>query len=64
MTACEKCLADSRDVEDYRRLLEERKDNPCTPEEQCGEMHSMIEWKDGSRHCACEKVNEASETKP
>lgn len=47
MSACEKCWADAyrrqadepmkSQAEHYRDLLEERKDNPCTPEQQRGE---------------------------
>jgi len=42
---CEKCWADAYgemmrrggcQTDHYRRLLEERKDNPCSPEEQRG----------------------------
>lgn len=40
MSACEKCWRDAHDSEDvaerYRILIEARKDNPCTPEEQAG----------------------------
>ena len=46
MTACEKCWADAymrminnpekSQTEHYYALLEERKDNPCTPEQQKG----------------------------
>lgn len=36
MSACEKCWADSSCSADYMRLLNERKDHPCTPEEQAG----------------------------
>lgn len=36
MSACEKCWADSSNGADYTRLLNERKDHPCTPEEQAG----------------------------
>ena len=46
MPSCEKCWNDAHSrmratgkdqAECYRELLEERKDNPCTPEEQAGE---------------------------
>jgi hypothetical protein len=46
VSCCEKCWADAyirmRETgrsqgECYRELLEERKDNPCTPEEQAGQ---------------------------
>lgn len=30
----------------------------CTPEQQCGEMHLVMDWKDGSRRCRCGKVVE------
>lgn len=46
MSACEKCWGDAftraygrgdtDQATEYRRLLDERKDNPCTPEEQRG----------------------------
>lgn len=38
------------------RLIEERKDNPCTPEQQCGEMHLLCDWTDRPRQCRCGKV--------
>lgn len=40
---CEKCWADAFDggysdqVDNYRRLIQERKDNPCNPREQAGQ---------------------------
>jgi len=41
VSACEKCWRDSATAEDhaarYAELIEERKANPCTPEEQAGE---------------------------
>lgn len=45
MAACEKCWSDAYfesrvngrpQADEYRRLLDERKDSPCTPEEQQG----------------------------
>ena len=42
MSSCEKCWSDALDSEDacqpdrYRELIELRKGNPCTPEEQAG----------------------------
>lgn len=42
MSACEKCWSDahSRDqfnvAEEYSKLIDERRDHPCTPEEQAG----------------------------
>lgn len=38
MASCEKCWNDAQGrAEDYQQLIEERRDNPCTPEEQAGE---------------------------
>jgi hypothetical protein len=34
-------------------LLEERKDNPCTPEEQCGEMHIPCILDGDFLQCRC-----------
>ena len=42
MPSCEKCWSDAHRgdqfsvAEEYARLISERKDNPCTPEEQAG----------------------------
>lgn len=47
MAACEKCWEDAYNMmiatgksqsECYKILLEERKDNPCSPEEQAGQF--------------------------
>jgi hypothetical protein len=47
MSACEKCWSDAylraygsgkSQVECYNELLEERKDNPCSPQEQAGQF--------------------------
>lgn len=62
MATCEKCWSDAnRDVailgvelvERYGEFLFERKDSPCSPEEQCGEIHCIIHWSDGTVHCVC-----------
>lgn len=43
MSSCEKCWADAYmgpygdQVDKYQRLIKERENNPCTPEEQAGE---------------------------
>ncbi len=43
MSACEKCWKDAHlyaglsVTDEYQRLINERKDNPCTPEEQAGD---------------------------
>jgi len=67
MAACEKCWADAFrraygsgrcQTDEYQELIEERKDNPCTPEEQCGEMHLVLEYKDGRKQCRCGKKRE------
>ena len=44
MSSCEKCWKDAggRAIR-YFALLEERKDNKCTPEEQAGEMATFCE---------------------
>ena len=48
--ACEKCWADAYmrmretgrgQAECYRELLEERKDNPCTPEQELGQFSDI-----------------------
>ena len=42
MSCCEKCWSDAHRgpqfsvAEEYGKLIEERKDNPCSPEEQAG----------------------------
>lgn len=40
MSACEKCWSDAHTSDDvaarYNELIEERKANPCTPEQQAG----------------------------
>ncbi|HDZ15038.1 hypothetical protein LCGC14_1523770 [marine sediment metagenome] len=42
MASCEKCWADAGSamtgnmVEQYHKLIDERKETPCTPEEQAG----------------------------
>jgi len=47
MSACEKCWGDAYMLsmrngraqhENYSRLLEERKDNPCSPKDQAGQF--------------------------
>ena len=63
MAACEKCWRDaaSRERSDtsktqgehYRDLIHERQDSPCTPEEQCGELHLIFDWESGPPRCRC-----------
>lgn len=68
MAGCEKCWSDAgrrehrgtskTKTDHYHDLLEERTANPCTPEEQCGEMHIVLDWKDGGKRCVCGEVVE------
>ena len=60
--ACEKCWSDASMLAflssgvtpiEYEKLLMERRDEPCSPEEQCGERHEMFDWQDGTRRCVC-----------
>lgn len=47
MSACEKCWRDARgDPDRYRELLEQRKSNPCSPEEQAGEWWDKVKQAD------------------
>jgi hypothetical protein len=47
--ACEKCWGDAHRgpqysvAEEYARLIEERRGNPCTPEEQAGPDATLCE---------------------
>lgn len=68
MSSCEKCWADAHvypfgDVaERYQRLMEERKDTPCTPEQQAGQgagecpiCHRMtMHQHTGEPMCGCD----------
>ncbi len=56
MSACEKCWNDAymqtvgtckSQTERYRELLEERKNKPCTPEQQSGEYLKQPDTKSG-----------------
>ena len=60
MSACEKCWSDAyllawgtgkSQADCYFELLEERKDNPCTPEQQAGDF-----WDDEKQ---CDRRKEA-----
>ena len=50
--SCEKCWGDAfarqtgNQAEEYFRLLEERKDNPCTPEQQAGQWWDPVAKED------------------
>lgn len=62
MATCEKCWSDANSAmtgdtaAEYHRLVAERKDHPCTPEEQCGEIHMVLAWHDRPDQCRCGKV--------
>lgn len=52
---CEKCWADAYrmhgdQVENYRVLIEKRKDNPCSPKEQAGQ------WWDEDRQVDTRRI--------
>jgi len=62
MATCEKCWGDAYmksigsgigQTEEYHKLI---KENSCTPKEQCGEMHLVLEFKNGEEKCRCGKV--------
>lgn len=68
MPACERCWSEYKwrletdGLVTYRRVVEERdKVGGCTPEEQCGEMHLLVDWTDRPRQCRCGKRLEESE---
>jgi len=42
MSSCEKCWKDAGgDPDKYHRLIQDRLNNPCTPEEQAGEFATI-----------------------
>lgn len=62
---CEKCWRDAGVIsascttsktDEYEKLIEARKDNPCSDEEQCGEMHTVYPRLNGLTRCVCEAV--------
>ncbi len=64
MAACEKCWADAGMIAmltngsiawEYERLSQERKDHPCSPEQQCGDLHVA----DANGNCRCGKISRA-----
>ena len=67
MPACERCWSvyTSRQLggytgsyQDVVREEERYNGGPCSMEDQCGEMHLVLDWKDGSKRCRCGKVVE------
>jgi hypothetical protein len=68
MPACEKCWSDAAflafnsnadQATIYASLVNEREKtgNPCTPEQQCGELHVVVEWADSEPMCRCEHAS-------
>lgn len=73
MPVCERCWAEYQ----YRQRFEdvsltysevvaqrEAEHGACSPEEQCGEMHLVLDWKDGGRRCRCGKRMEEESSGP
>lgn len=67
MAACERCWAiyslRQRSEPDlcYADVVadeERRNGGPCSPREQCGGIHLVLDWKDGGRRCRCGEVVE------
>lgn len=62
MTCCEKCWTQAQAnavvfqtsvTDEYVKLLNSRK-KPCTPEEQCGDVHICVSWFDEAlARCRC-----------
>lgn len=64
MTGCEKCWTEAGrrlcvlggdQTSHYLDILTERVATPCTPEEQCGDLHVLLHKDDGSQRCRCGK---------
>jgi len=60
--ACEKCWGDAgarvfinggSQNDAYSEILKERAENPCTPKQQCGELHTIIKWAHRADACMC-----------
>jgi len=67
MPGCQRCWWDAElisrssveeRVDIYHKLIDER---DCTPEQQCGDEHFVLEWKDGSHHCVCGAKSEPTD---
>lgn len=50
---CDEAFNRGDRMDHYFRLLESRS---CTPEEQCGDEHTIVEWDDRPDQCRCGKV--------
>ncbi len=73
MAACERCWREFQQRELYEphltyqdviRETEARQGGPCSPEQQCGELHLVLCWASGPRRCRCGKVVESVEVRP
>ena len=69
MPACERWWAiysrrESTSDVTYAQVVaeEEAQRGVCTPAEQCGDMHLVLDFKDGSRRCRCGEVVEKEAT--
>jgi len=70
MPVCERCWAiySRREAIGYNVTYaqvvaeEEAQRGVCTPAEQCGDMHLVLDFKDGSRRCRCGEVVEKEAT--
>lgn len=67
MPACEACWAEfSRRqlfepdlrYQDVVHEAEERNGGPCSMDDQCGDVHLVLDWEDGGKRCRCGKVVE------
>jgi len=66
MPACERCWAEYRrrlalgeNITYSQVVAESDQRGGCTADEQCGEMHLVLDWVDGTRHCRCGAVIES-----
>lgn len=77
MAACERCWAEfsrrsfDRPSLTYSDVVAQTEESGyvCTPREQCGDLHLVLDMKDGGRRCRCGQVVErtaapAKEPKP
>ncbi len=64
MAGCEKYWSDAgmkmglfggSQTDHYHAFLKERRNDPCSPEEQCGELHTYAIYvrEDGKKRCVC-----------
>lgn len=66
MAVCERCWAEAalraqddgrRQIEHYCEVMRERDaaGMECSPAEQCGDRHELVELRDGMLRCRCGK---------